>query len=134
MLKKTITYDSFSDVDGQTKDTADFYFNLTKMEIIEINLVDELSAVGKSKDPKRIIPALKRIVRAAVGQRIGDRFVKSEEFADAFIASDAYSELFMEILGSENAEEKMAAFVRGIVPEGIQLSQDSLPVTQDATK
>ena len=126
MLKKTITYKNHDGSD----ETDDFYFNLTKMEVIEINLMDDLRAVGKSKDPKRIIPTMKRIVRHSVGQKIGDRFVKSEEFADAFIASDAYSELFVEIFGSDNAELKMTEFVKAIIPQDLPTAQDALPVTE----
>ena len=125
MLKKTITYKSF---DGETEETDDFYFNLTKMEVFEINLMEDLAAVGKSKDPKRIIPTLKRIVRHSIGQKIGERFIKTEDFADAFIASEAYSELFMEIFGSDNAEQRMAEFIKGIVPSDVSTEQAPLPI------
>lgn len=129
MLKKTITYKEF-DENATEPTTDDFWFNLTKAEVLEINLMDDLIAVGKSKDPKRIIPTFKRIIRYAVGQRIGQQFVKSEEFANAFIASDAYSELFVEILGGDDAEAKMAAFVHAVVPADVLEPQDRLPVAE----
>lgn len=117
MLVKTIKYvNPFNNEEEEQS----FYFHLTKMEIIEINLLDDLQAVAASTDPKRIIPTLKRIVKAAVGQKIGEKFVKSEEFSDAFVASDAYSEMFMAMLGADDAAEQMAAFVKGLIPVGLE--------------
>lgn len=122
MLVKTIKYvNPFNNEEEEQS----FYFHLTKMEIIEINLLDDLQAVAASTDPKRIIPTLKRIVKAAVGQKIGEKFVKSEEFSDAFVASDAYSEMFMAMLGADDAAEQMAAFVKGLIPVGLE-PQDHL--------
>ncbi len=125
MLKQTISYTNMFDTNTETND---FYFNLTEFEVVEINLMEDLASVGKSKDPRRVIPTFKRIVRAAVGQRIGEQFIKTEEFANAFIASNAYSQLFKTILGGENSEEKMTAFVQGIIPADMNVAQDALPV------
>lgn len=116
MLKKQITYKKFFGEDNDKPVTEDFYFNLTEFEVVEINLMEDLVAVGKSSNPRRIIPTFKRIIKAAVGQKIDDRFVKSEEFTEAFLASEAYSNLFIEILGSGDSEAKMAAFVKGLIP------------------
>lgn len=130
MLVKTIKYKDYDNKEI----TGIFHFNLTKMEVIEINLMDDLVEVSQSKDRKRIVPVLKRIARAAVGQKIGDRYVKSEEFADAFIASDAYSELFVEILGAEDPEKKMADFIKGIIPSDLPVNQDALPAVEAEKK
>lgn len=128
MLKQTISYRNMFD---KNEVTNDFYFNLTEFEVVEINLMEDLKSVGQSADPRRVIPTFKRIVHAAVGQRIGEQFVKSEQFADAFLASNAYSQLFKTILGGENSEDKMTAFVQGIVPSDLDISQDALPTVEE---
>ena len=130
MLKKTIT---FIDENGvKAEDT--FYFNLTKAEVLELNLIDDLRAVGQSKDARRIITTFKRIVRHAVGSKIGSRFVKNEEYADVFMASDAYSELFIDILSGDDSTAKMTAFTKGILPEELSIEQDPLPEVNSKTK
>lgn len=124
MLKKEITYKRYFGDDGDKPVIEDFYFNLTEFEVVEINLMEDLIAVGKSSNPRRIIPTFKRIIKAAVGQKIGDRFVKTEEFTEEFLASEAYSNLFIEILGSGDSEAKMAAFIKGIIPSDLSSVQE----------
>ncbi len=119
MLKKTITYENH---EGETV-TDDFYFNLTRMETIELNLFDDLVSVAKSEDPKRIVPTLKRIVRYSVGQKIGNQFEKSENYANWFVASDAYSELFVEIFESDEPEKAMSDFIKAVVPKNMDLKK-----------
>lgn len=129
MLKKEITYADF-DKPGE-KITQTFHFNLTNMEMWEVELQDELESVSKSNDPRRIVPALKRIIKASVGQRVGNKFVKSEEFANEFMASDAYSELLMELFTGAGAEKRTALFIKGIVPEDVK---NVVPVPEDTTE
>ena len=112
MIKKTIEYTQF---DGE-KVSEDFYFHLTEYECFVINIYDELDAVMKSKDPGRIIPALHRIVRSAVGYKQADDFKKSDSYADKFMASDAFSKLMMSLLRADNPERTTALFIKGIMP------------------
>ncbi|MCM1524226.1 MAG: hypothetical protein NC120_07175 [Ruminococcus sp.] len=119
MLKKTISY---TDYDGNPR-TEDFYFNLSKAEIARM----ELSAAGTgglektlqhmvdSKDGKRIAESVERLILDSYGEKSvdGKRFIKSKELSEAFYQTEAYSELFMELVLDA---EKAAAFVRGIVP------------------
>lgn len=134
MLKKTIKYKKFFTDDSAEEVEEDFYFNLTKFEVIEINLMEDLLSVGKSTNTRRIIPTFKRIVKASVGQKIDNEFVKNDTFTEAFVASEAYSNLFIEILGTGDAETKMAAFVKGIIPADMSSikdfgDQEAIPVT-----
>lgn len=115
MLKKQITY---LNEDGE-KVSEDFYFNLTKLEIVEINLYDDLEEIARSKSPRRVLPALKRITKAAVGQRIANQFRKNEDYSDWFIASDANSELYMEMFEAEEPEKAIADFIKAIVPSDV---------------
>ena len=118
MLKKTVTY---TDYNGSER-TEDFYFNLTKAEIIEMELttVGGLSAmiekIVAAKDGPTIIKTFKDLVLKAYGEKSADgrRFIKSPEIAEAFSQTEAYSQIFMELATDDEAAAK---FVNGIIPE-----------------
>lgn len=117
MIKKTITYTDYNDVER----TEDFYFNLTKAELMEM----EMGAVGglsgmiekivSAKDAPAIIKVFKELVLKAYGEKSADgkRFIKSKEISDAFAQTEAYSQLFMELATDADAASK---FVNGIAP------------------
>ena len=118
MLKKNIKY---VDYDGN-KRAEDFYFNLNKAEVIELQLgtvgglTKTLEKIVQEKDTSRIIEYFKTLILKAYGEKSADgrRFIKSQELRDAFEQTEAYSELFMEL--ASNA--KMAAeFINGVLPK-----------------
>ena len=99
MLKKNIKY---VDYDGNER-TEDFYFNLNKAEVIELQLgtvgglTKTLEKIVQEKDASRIIEYFKTLILKAYGEKSADgrRFIKSQELRDAFEQTEAYSELFM---------------------------------------
>lgn len=117
MIKKTMTY---TDYDGVQR-TEDFYFNLTKAEVAEM----QVSTVGgldkmikqiiSEQDGKRIIELFKDLVLRSYGKKSPDgrRFIKNQELRDDFAQTEAYSDLFMELATDADAA---SAFVNGIVP------------------
>ena len=117
MLKKTIKYVDF---DGKER-TEDFYFNLTKAEVTEMELTAEgglknkLEKIVAAQDSKKIIEEFKGLILKAYGEKSpdGKRFIKNQELRDAFEQTEAYSELFMEL--ATNAEAA-SAFVNGVIP------------------
>ncbi len=117
MLKKTITY---VDYDGNER-TEDFYFNLSKAELIEIEtsnnggLSKMIEKLVAEQDMRRIVEIFKDIILKAYGEKSldGKRFIKSVELRDSFEQTEAYSQLFMKL--ATNAESA-AAFVNGITP------------------
>lgn len=122
MLKKTIKY---KDVDGNEVED-DFYFNLTKAEILELELkrkggleayFNELIA---AEDGGKIIGVFKEVIEFSIGRRSGDgkQFIKNQEIRDQFFQSEAYSTLLFEFL-EDPKEEMGATFMRGIVPADI---------------
>lgn len=120
MLKKTITY---TDFDGNAV-TNDFYFNLTKAEMMEYDAslpggaIEYLTFLMNAKKNAPLIAAFKDLILRSYGEKLPDgRFVKTQEGYDSFKASDAYSELFMEIT---SGEEAAAAFVNGVIPHDAQ--------------
>lgn len=117
MLKKTITY---TDYNGFER-TEDFYFNLTKAELMEMEmttaggLAEMIDRIVKANDAPAIITIFKDLVLKAYGEKSADgkRFIKSEELRTAFSQTEAYSQLFMELATDADAAGK---FVNGIVP------------------
>lgn len=117
MFKKTITY---TDYNG-TERTEDFYFNLSKAEIAEMELsinggMSELiKRITNTQDTKQLIALFKDLILRSYGEKSldGKRFIKNDELREAFSQTEAYSELFMELAGNADAA---TAFVNGITP------------------
>lgn len=117
MLKKTITYVDFD----ENERTEDFYFNLTKAEVAEMEMSTEggmsnmLQKIVASKDAKRIIESFKDLILKSYGEKSpdGKRFVKNQELRDSFAQTEAYSLLFMELATNPTAASD---FVNGIIP------------------
>ena len=117
MLKKTITY---IDYDGSER-TEDFYFNLSKAEVMEMELsttgglAEMITRIVAAQDNPAIIKVFKELILKAYGEKSpdGKRFVKSEELSTAFSQTEAYSILFMELATDADAASK---FVNGIIP------------------
>ncbi len=121
MIKKTITYTDYNDVER----TEDFYFNLSKAELMEMEmgttggLAETIEKIVAAQDAPAIIKIFKDLVLKAYGEKSDDgkRFIKSEELSTAFAQTEAYSILFMELATDADAAAK---FVNGIVPAGMQ--------------
>lgn len=117
MLKKTITY---TDYDGNER-TEDFYFNLTKAEVLEMEMsinggmTKLIQRLVAEQDMERISKTFKDIVMKAYGEKSldGKYFEKSYERSLRFTQTEAYSELFLELLDPDKA----AAFISAILPQ-----------------
>lgn len=121
MLKETITY---KDYNGKER-TEDFYFNLTKSEIVERAAVSEtdyaekLKTIIKASDGSKIMETFKQFLFDSYGEKSEDgrRFMKSQELSKAFSETEAYNVLFMRLVTDP---DYAANFIRGILPEGIE--------------
>ena len=120
MIKKTVTYDDYN---GFSR-TEDFYFNLTKAEVMEMQLstVGGLDTMLKklvaSNDMPSIIKVFKELVIKAYGEKSPDgrRFIKNDELRAEFEQTEAYSIIFMELATDDKAA---AEFINGIVPKDL---------------
>lgn len=138
MLKKTIT---FTDYDGNER-TEDFYFNLTKAELVELEssihggYLESMRRIISAQDNPTIMREFKQMILRSYGEKSSDgrRFVKSEELSKAFSETEAYSELFMEFFQNP---DKAAAFFTGIIPADIRekyaAAASDLPTLAPAT-
>lgn len=117
MIKKTVT---FTDYNGVAR-TEDFYFNLSKAEVMELEmsttggLAETIQKIVAAQDAPAIIKIFKDLVLRAYGEKSPDgrRFIKSEDIATAFSQTEAYSQIFMELATDADAAAK---FVNGIIP------------------
>lgn len=120
MIKKTITYTDYNGIER----TEDFYFNLSKAEIMEMEmsttggLAEMITRIVSAQDTPAIIKIFKELVLKAYGEKSADgkRFIKSDEIATSFSQTEAYSQLFMELATDAEAA---SAFVNGIVPSDV---------------
>ncbi len=124
MLKKTITY---TDYDGLER-TEEFRFNLTKAELMDM----ELTTVGTfsklmqkiidEKDMARLAKYFKELILKSYGVKSDDgkRFIKSPELSEAFSQTEAYSELYMELLINS---EYAVKFIQQVMPKDLDQSE-----------
>ena len=125
MLKKTIKYEDYNGTERE----EDFYFNLTKAELMEMEmsttggLAEMIQNIVKAQDVPAIIKVFKDLVLKAYGEKSADgkRFMKVDEagvpLSLAFSQTEAYSKLFMELATDAEAATN---FVNGIVPKDIE--------------
>lgn len=118
MLCKKIKYEDFEGIERE----ENFYFNLNEAELIEwlttsgnYTIDKVLQKLVRSEKVKDIMIMFKELIYISYGEKSldGKRFMKSKEIKDAFMESNAYSELFMEIVGDP---KKAADFLNAIVP------------------
>ena len=128
MKKETVTY---TDYNG-TERTEDFYFNLTKAEIMEMEmgttggLVEMIKRIVAAQDAPAIIKVFKDLILKAYGEKSpdGKRFIKSDEISTAFSQTEAYSILFMSFATDA---DKAAEFVNGIIPSDLEEKVNAEP-------
>ena len=134
MLKKTIKYTDFNG----NEVTEDFYFNLTKAEVAEMELgasrldadgnikggmQDLLAEIVASGSGQRIMDTFKEILARSYGIRSedGKRFIKSKELFEEFTQTAAYSEFFMELITDADAA---SSFIKAVMPADLAVESD----------
>lgn len=129
MLKKRIKYEDYN---GETRE-EDFYFNLSKAELTEMmfsvegGLENKIRKIIDAKNTPELIKLVKDIIIKSYGEKSADgkRFIKSKELTEAFMQTEAYSELYIELATNDIAA---ADFIFGILPTSIsdQLNKDGV--------
>ena len=132
MLKKTITYTDYNGVER----TEDFYFNLTKAEILEMELSTEgglqrmIEKIISAQDLPALSKYFKQIILMSYGEKSPDgrRFIKNDQLKEEFSQTEAFSQLYMELA----TDDKLAAdFINGVVPnEAAVAVNDELSVVE----
>lgn len=117
MYKYTVKYTDFNG----TERVEDFYFHLTKAELLDMNmsssggLLEVIKKIVESKDTNELIKLFKQTIIMSYGIKSDDgkKFRKSDEIRADFMSTEAYSEIYMEL--ATNAE-KASEFINGILP------------------
>ena len=125
MLKRSI---SFHDLDGDLR-TQDFYFNMTMPEVteLELDMVGGMSNYWISmvvrKDAKNMLKSFKDLIAMAYGERSNDgiTFLKEDPITGRplgrrFLQTDAYTTLFLELLGPQATSNDFVEFLKQILP------------------
>ena len=121
MLKRDISYEDFNG----NQITEEFYFNLTKPELLELEVDYKdgfsgfIEAIVAAKDAKELFALFKKIVLISYGVKSedGKRFIKSEQLSEEFSQTNAFAELFTELASDDRAA---AQFVIGILPSDLR--------------
>lgn len=121
MVKKTVTYTDFNDVER----TEDFYFHLTLSELMDMEAKDPEGSFAKriegiinNRDIFGILDAIKWVVEKAYGVRSADGrgFKKDPELTKEFVQSAAYEQMYMDLLDDP---DEAANFINAMVPKKI---------------
>lgn len=127
MYKKSIT---FSNLDGESV-TKDFYFNLNKAEIMNLELNTKggvenfLQKINNEKDVTKLANFIKELILLSYGEKDDDniKFIKKRNgvrLAEDFEQTDAFSQFYMELISGENAIDRFNEFILGILPSDIR--------------
>ena len=124
MFKEVITYTDYNNVER----TEPFYFNLTKAELMEMELgttggyAEMIQSIIDAKDAPSLVKICKDIIMKAYGEKSADgkRFIKIDKdgypLVNNFIQTEAYSILFTKFATDADFAAK---FVNGIMPQDL---------------
>lgn len=120
MFKKTVTYEDYK---GNTR-TEDFYFNLNKAELVELELSTKggltvmMDRIIAAQDNATLFKIFKDLVSKSYGVLSDDgrKFIKNQEVLDDFMQTEAYSIIFSEL--ATNAEAA-AEFFNNVIPQNL---------------
>lgn len=121
MITKEIT---FTDYNGQERKEK-YQFNFSKAELTEMELSVNggLSAmmerIKETDDRPELMRIFKDLILKAYGVKSADgkRFIKSEELRTEFSQTEAYSELYMELVTNTDSA---ISFFNGLIPNDLK--------------
>ena len=119
MLKKSITYVDYNGCER----TEDFYFNMSKAERLgyvigfDGGIESFIEKVVKEEDVKKLWDIWSDFILRCYGEKSSDgrRFIKSQELSEAFMQTEAYNNLMMELMSSSG--DANAKFVNAVVAD-----------------
>lgn len=134
MISKTIKYTDYNDKPVEKT----FHFHLNKAELTKMNftesgesLIDIISEMtDDNAGTRRVLELLEEIVRLSVGEKSedGSRFIKNDDIRSQLFDTEAYSELFSELL---EHPDQTARFIQGILPKESQKEMAKALKTDD---
>lgn len=116
MIKKSIKYVDFNGVEQE----EDFYFHLSVPEVTRLQAVvapesleQHVQRIAKEGKVEEILSMIEKILLTAYGKKTpdGKSFIKTDELTKSFEYSQAYAELFEELLTNPDS---LQTFAEGI--------------------
>ena len=124
MLEKKIKY---TDLRGHEREDT-FMFHLNKSELLKLEMsvpggfTAKINKMVDKEDAPEIVETFENFILSSYREisEDGKSFIKNKELTDRFKNSEAYSELFMELISNP---ESAKAFVSGVIPVGINIEE-----------
>ena len=121
MYKKTMKTIDF----GGTKRVEDYYFNLTAAELMEMQLSTEggfkemIERIVNAQNQTEMTELFKKMICKSYGvlSPDGRKFIKNQAVLDDFLATQAYSDLYMEMLTNTDAATE---FFNNVIPQDLE--------------
>lgn len=121
MIKWPISY---IDYNGNSV-KEDFYFHLNKAELMKMQFGANgaysqfIERITNQRDLRMLGEEFENIILNSYGEKSDDgrTFKKSDDIRENFKSTEAYSELFMELISDP---EKAVSFIKGILPKDLQ--------------
>lgn len=132
MIVKDITY---TDYKGN-EETKKYYFNLTSIEIAEMETSEEggltgmINKIVETGDPSTIVKFFKTVILKSYGEvsEDGEQFVKVDSkgipLSVAFSQTEAYSKLFVEMVSDPNV---FIQFINNLIPTDLVENLNETP-------
>lgn len=135
MYKKTLTY---TDYNGESR-TEDFYFNLNKAEIIDMQLSinggfdSYIKKISAEQDTSKLIKLFKDLILRSYGEKSldGKRFIKDMEKTIEFTQTEAFSDYYIMLATDAN---EAVAFIKGIFPSSPEFSNELDKIVSENVK
>lgn len=131
MIKKEVTYTDYFNNERR----ATCYFGFTKTELLMMQssasggLENTLRNIIETDNSEKIMKFFEKVILDSYGEKSDDgtRFMKNKEIRAAFRESPIFDQIFMELIQDEN---KAIEFVRGIMPKGINITEEDVKKVQ----
>lgn len=113
----------YVDYNGNEREET-FYFNLTKAEIVDLEwrtpggIENYLKHIVSTLNGQALADVFKNLIQKSYGVKDpeGRRFIKNKDVLDAFVQTEAYSDLYILLATDDKAA---AAFINGIFPKDV---------------
>lgn len=128
MYAKKIKYTDYNDIPHEET----FYFNLNRAEILKMMVTDSDATLDQvfeyfqqTRNAGKLLTMVEDLIKSSYGIKSADgkSFIKRPEYLEAFVQSEAYSELLSELL---NDSEAAAEFFVHILPKNLQEEVDKI--------
>lgn len=135
MHKITKTYIDF---DGNER-KEDFYFNLTKAELTDMDLeisggmTGMLQRIIDANDVSALAREFKAFIHKSYGIKTPDgrSFIKTKEALDSFVSTQAYSDIYMKLVEDD---EYAINFIKAVIPSDLREAIEKKEAEEDNEK